>query len=148
MADAEADARWALERAAGVFRMLAVTEVVRVLVERDELEAAEDVLGQLADPLASRQVDVPRFLFARGQLRGAQGRLQEAFDDLVECGQRCERLGLPVVSAVVWRAEAAVVCAALGDLEEARRLAGEQLELARARSGAHGGWGSRCARAG
>ena len=131
LADAEADARWALERAEGGFRILAVTEVVRVLVERDELEAAEDVLGQLDDPRASRQVDVPRFLFARGQLRGAQGRLQEAFDDLVECGQRCERLGLPVVSAVVWRAEAAVVCAALGDMEEARRLAGEQLERAR-----------------
>jgi DNA-binding CsgD family transcriptional regulator len=131
LADAEADARWALERAERVFRILAVTEVVRVLVERDELEAAEDVLEQLADPRASRQVDVPRFLFARGELYGAQGRWQEALDDFLECGRRCARLGLPVVSAVAWRAEAAVMCAALGDTQEARRLAGEQLELAR-----------------
>ena len=73
-----------------------------------------------------------RFLIARGRLRGAQGRLQEALDDFLECGQRCARLGLLTLSAVPWRAEAALVHAALGDTGEARRLAGEQLELARA----------------
>jgi hypothetical protein len=67
LADSEADARWALERAEGAsLRNLAVTEVIRVLVEREELEAAEGVLEQLVDPRASWQVDVPRFL-----LRGA-----------------------------------------------------------------------------
>jgi hypothetical protein len=35
-------------------------------------------------------------------------------------------------SAVPWRAEAALVHAALGDTREARRLAGEQLQVARA----------------
>ena len=130
LADAEADARWALERAEGVHGMHAVSEIVRVLTERDELDQAEDVL--CADPLASRSDEVVRFLIARGRLRGAQGRLQEALDDFLECRQRCARLGRLTLSAVPWRAEAALVCAAVGDTGEARRLAGEQLELARA----------------
>ena len=46
LADAEADARWALERAEGVRRMHAVSEVIRVLIERDALEAAEELSGQ------------------------------------------------------------------------------------------------------
>jgi DNA-binding CsgD family transcriptional regulator len=132
LADAEADARWALERADGVRRIHAVSEVTRVLVERDALEAAEQVLEQSADPRATSSAEVVRFLFARGRLRGAQARLQEALDDFLECGQRCARLGLLTPSIAPWRGEAALVHAALGNTGEARRLAGEQLELARA----------------
>jgi DNA-binding CsgD family transcriptional regulator len=132
LADAEADARWALERAEGVRRMHAVSEVIRVLVERDALDAAEHELEQLVDPCASRSSEVVRFLGARGRLRGAQGRLKEALDDFLECGQRCAPLGLSTLSAVPWRAEAALIHAALGNVGEARRLAREQLELARA----------------
>ena len=132
LADAEADARWALERAEGVRRIHAVSEVIRVLVERDELEAATDVLAQFADPRASHSVAVVRFLIARGRLRAAAGHMQEALDDFLECGQRCAQLGLVMLSALPWRAEAALTHAALNASEEARRLAGEQLELARA----------------
>jgi len=92
LAEAEADARWALERAQGIFRIHAASEVIRVLIERDELQGAEDVLQQCDDPLASRSIRVLRFLIARGGLHGAQGRLQEALADFLECGKRCERL--------------------------------------------------------
>jgi tetratricopeptide (TPR) repeat protein len=132
LAEAEADARWALERAEGVRQAHAVSEVIRVLIERDALDQAEDELQQGADLSASRSGEMIRFLIARGRLRGAEGRLHEALDDFLECGQRCARLGLPSLSATPWRAEAALVYAALGDTEQARRLAGEQLELARA----------------
>ena len=132
LADAEADARWAIERAHGVVRMNAVSELIRVLVERDELEAAEHALEELADPCASRSGNVTRFLIARGRLRSAQGRLQEALDDFLECGQRLAQLGSPVWIGALWRDEAALAYAALGDRGEALRLAGEQLELARA----------------
>ena len=132
LADAEADARWALERAEGVRRIHAVSEVIRVLVERDAVDAAEDELDRLVDPCASDSAELVRFLWARGRLRGAQGRLQDALGDFFECGQRCAPLGLLTLSAVPWRAEAALVHAALGNTEDARRLAGEQLELARA----------------
>ncbi|HUJ35697.1 MAG TPA: AAA family ATPase [Solirubrobacteraceae bacterium] len=132
LADAEADARWALDGAEGVHRMHAISELIRVLIERDELKAAEDELARLGDPRASRSDEMVRFLLARGRLRGAQGRLREALDDFLDCGRRCEPLGRRLLSAVPWRAEASLIHAALGDPGEARRLAGEQLELARA----------------
>ena len=132
LADAETDARWALEHAKGVHRMHAASEVIRVLIERDVLEEAEDELDQVSDPLTSRSDEVVRFLIARGRLRFAQGRLGEALDDFLECRQRCARLGRLTLSAVPWRVDAALVHAAVGDSGEARRLAGEQLELARA----------------
>jgi len=130
LADAEADARWALEHADGRRRLHALSELIQVLVERDALEEARNLVGQFPDPRSSRSIDVPRVLITRGRLRAAEGRLEEARDDFVECGQRCTRLGLRGFSTP-WRAEAAVVCVTLGDSEQARRLAGEQLELAR-----------------
>jgi DNA-binding CsgD family transcriptional regulator len=132
LADAEADARWALERADGVHRIHAVSEVIRVLVERDELDEAEGVLEHCVDPLASHSIRVVPFLIARGQLRDAQGRPQDALGDFLECGRRCEPLGLSTASALPWRGEAALAHAALGNKDEARRLADEQLHLARA----------------
>ena len=130
LADAEADARWALEHADGRRRLHALSELIQVLVERDVLEEAGKLVSHFPDPRSSRSIDVPRVLIARGRLRAAEGRLEEAVDDFVECGRRCTRLGLRGFSTP-WRAEAAVVCGTLGDAEQARRLAGEQLELAR-----------------
>jgi DNA-binding CsgD family transcriptional regulator len=132
LADAEADARWAMEQATGRRRTHAVTELVRAQIEHDELDQADSTLARYCDPLPSRSADTVWLMVARGRLRAAQGRLQEALDDFVESGERCGRLGMSMLSAVGWRAEAAVVCAALGDVEEARRLATEQLGLARA----------------
>lgn len=132
LADAEADARWAFECAHGVHQSRAATQLLRVLIDRDELRAAEDVLQQCIDPDASPSIEVPRFLCARARLRAAQGRLQEALEDLLESGQRSERLGLSLQHHALWRAETAVIWAALGNRKEARRLAGEQLALARA----------------
>ena len=132
LADAEADARWALERAEGIYRMQAAGELIRLLVERDALPEAEEQLAQISDPLASRSVEVARLLMARGGLRAAQGRPREALDDFLECGRRCERLGLISLAGAPWRSEAAIVQAATGDVDGGRRLAGEQLELARA----------------
>ncbi len=132
LADAEADARWALEHADGVNRLHAVAELLKVLIERDELQAAEDVLERSVDPRASRSVQTARFLFARGRLHGARGRLQEAREDFLECGQLWVGSELVTVLGAPWRGEVALVCSALGDTREARRLAGEQLDLARA----------------
>jgi DNA-binding CsgD family transcriptional regulator len=130
LADAEADARWALERAEGIVRMIAVTEILRVLIERDELQAADDI-SQLTDPSRSGSINATRFLLARGRLRAAQGRPHEALDDFLECGQRLMRLGVLSASAVAWRGEAALIYAARGDSTTPRSLAGEQLGLAR-----------------
>jgi DNA-binding CsgD family transcriptional regulator len=57
--------------------------------------------------------------------------LKEALDDFLECGRRYERLALSRLYGVLWRGEAALAHAALGNAREARRLAGEQLALGR-----------------
>ena len=132
LADADADVRWAMERTTGRRRIHAVTELVRVQIEHDELDQADTALARYCDPLPSRSADTVWFLVARGRLRAAQGRLQEALDDFLESGERSGRLGMSMLSTVAWRAEAAVVCAALGNVAQARRLATEQAALARA----------------
>jgi len=132
LADAEADAHWALERGHGLGRTQALSATLRVLVERDGLDEAEQLLEQHADTRGLYSGEVARFLGARGRLRAAQGRLTEALEDLLECGERNERLGFVMLGGGPWRVEAALVHASLGNTIEARRLATEQLELARA----------------
>jgi DNA-binding CsgD family transcriptional regulator len=131
LADAEADARWALEHARGFSRTQALSATLRVLVERDALDEAEQLLERHADTRGLHSGEVARFLGSRGRLRAAQGRLAEALGDLLECGERNERLGFVMLGGGPWRVEAALVHAALGNGTEARRLAAEQLELAR-----------------
>jgi DNA-binding CsgD family transcriptional regulator len=130
LADAEAQARWAVERATGIYALHAVAQLIEPLIERDLLDEAEHVLKIAAEPLASHSINVTTFLFARGRLRAAQGRAADALWDFLECGRRSALLGR--VSVLYhWRSEAALAHALLGDAEEARRLAREEVELAR-----------------
>jgi DNA-binding CsgD family transcriptional regulator len=131
LADAEADARWALERTDGTFRMPAALELVRVLIERDELDAAGETIEELIDTHASPSVNAGRLLLERGRLRAARGEPRGALDDFLQCGERYARLGA-AESSTPWRGEAALMYAQLGHPGEARRLADQQLELARA----------------
>lgn len=131
LADAEADARWALERADGIHRLHAATDLAGVLLERDLLDDAEQALEELGDPCSSLFTGLTTFLITRGRLRSAQGRLHDALEDFLQAGRRCEPLGLITLAALPWRGEAALAHAALGNRGEARRLAGEQLALAR-----------------
>ena len=133
LADAEAHCRWALQRAEGVARLGLLASLLEVLVERDALPAAQQELERYGhELLASTFITAVQCLYARGRLRAAQGRLEEALADLLECGERCGRLELRCVSGTPWRSEAALVHHALGQAERARGLADEELELARA----------------
>jgi DNA-binding CsgD family transcriptional regulator len=130
LADAEAQARWAAERATGIYSMHAVAQLIEPLIERDLLDEAEHELHRVADPLSSHSINVTTFLFARGRLRAAQGRVGEALHDHLECGRRSALLGR--ISVMYhWRSEAALAHASLGNAQEAHRLAGEEVELAR-----------------
>lgn len=131
LADAEADVRWALERAVGVRRLHAGSELVNLLIERDSLDEAEDELDRLGAGLSSSSVEGARVLIARGRLRLAQGRVEEGLRDLMDAGHGWQRAGFGLFSAARWREEAAVAEAALGNVGKARQLAGEQVALAR-----------------
>ena len=118
LADAEAWVRWALERPAGIYVLDAVAHLVGVLVDRGALETAESELQRIERAPDSHSIMVVTYLFARGRLRAAQGRMEEALKDFLACGERCERLRiLPLFS---WRSEAGVACAALGDTQPGR----------------------------
>jgi DNA-binding CsgD family transcriptional regulator len=130
LADAEIQARWALENATGIWAIDALAHLVETLVERDALDDAATELRRMAPPLTSHTVVVAAYLMARGQLRIAQGRREEALEDFLACGERCERLGI-VDGLYNWRTEAAVTHASLGHTAEARRLARTAVEAAR-----------------
>jgi DNA-binding CsgD family transcriptional regulator len=122
LADAEAQARWALEHASGIWAIDALAHLVETLVERGALDDADTELRQMAPPVTSHSVLVGNYLMARGQLRMAQGRREEALQDFLDCGERCEPLGM-VDGLYEWRSAAAIAQALLGRAAEARRLA-------------------------
>jgi len=130
LADAEAQARWALEHASGIWAIDALAHLVETLVERDALDDAAAELQQMAPPVTSHSVLVGNYLMARGQLRMAQGRREEALQDFLACGERCAPLGM-VDGLYEWRSAAAIAHALLGRAAEARRLARSAVKVMR-----------------
>ena len=129
LADAEAQIRWALERATGIYAIDALALLIETLIERDALEEADMELARTAPPLDSHSMMVPAYLISRGRLRAAQGRNEEALADFLASGERCERLG--IIQGWPWRSEAAIVHALLGHTQQARRLARAEVAVAR-----------------
>ena len=71
-------------------------------------------------------------LFARARLGLAEGRVERALEDLLECGRRQLAVPAPNPGVLAWRSEAAIAAMRLGRAEQARSLASEEVELARA----------------
>ncbi|MFJ1704997.1 AAA family ATPase [Kitasatospora sp. NPDC088346] len=97
-----------------------------LLVEAEELLAQAGLTGELNLHWANDYV-----LLARGWLRLAQGLPEQALADFLLCGERSGTRGMAGPGFYPWRSEAALVLVSLGRHEEARVLAGEDLELAR-----------------
>jgi DNA-binding CsgD family transcriptional regulator len=136
LAAAESDARLCLEAPAGawaVARACAAAALTGVLVERGRLTEAREVMeamdggGYVEDSVVTQHLRASRAL-----LLAAEGRHREALDELAGCA-RVEREGdlATGVCPVGWRSAAALSHFALGDGPEARRLAGEEVALAR-----------------
>lgn len=127
VAAAEADLRQAVDlaRLAGIApgEMTYTPILCEVLIERDELEAAETEL-LAAGPMA----EVSLFnLIARGHLRVEQGRFEEAVSDFTSISDQAKALGLgpgPVISASRLFTRALV---AVGERDRARQLAEEMV---------------------
>jgi DNA-binding CsgD family transcriptional regulator len=71
-------------------------------------------------------------LAARGRLRVAELRPAAALDDLLAAGELFTRIGSPSPPTTPWRSDAALAHLALGNQNEARLLAAEELALAQA----------------
>lgn len=113
--------------------------LIDVRVERGQIAAADALLED--DALAAPPKALPDvytfnlLLAARGHLRLAQGRPNEALADLLECGRRLTQLGELSPALVTWRRGAALAHLTRGNGAEAQQLADEELALARRTGG-------------
>jgi DNA-binding CsgD family transcriptional regulator len=109
--------------------------LITALVERGALDEAGALLSRPPWGLPATALppdsNCSLVLWARGRLRRAQGRPQEAAEDLIECGRRQIAMDDNNPAVCGWRSEAALALAALGDMGPAAGLADEGVELAR-----------------
>ena len=131
LARAEADARAALEvgyrHQVRWARIWSSAFLALALLERGAVGEAEDVLAQAPIEAAINSAAAVHALMARGRVRLAQGRTADAIADLRAVG---EILTADNPNILPWRSTLAVALSA-GDPEQARKLAGEELERAR-----------------
>jgi DNA-binding CsgD family transcriptional regulator len=127
LADAETDARAALEAceawgASAEFVASLAPVLSEALVEQGKLDDAA------AAPAAKAPLSyfVDSWVRARMSIEPAGG-----LDELLDSGGRFESVGGRNPAFMPWRSQAALALLELGDREEARRLASEEVELAR-----------------
>ena len=108
-----------------------LVSAIGTFAERGRFEEAESMRALDTPDLVAAWPLTATTLMTQARLRSVQGRWREAASAALAAGERLAARGTPS-PGVLWRAEAAVALAALGELGEARRLAAEQLPIARA----------------
>jgi len=142
LADAEAESREALgmadEHALAWAEPVAVATLIETLGEQGRGDEADAVLG--SRELSEWQQGTARaalYLHARARLRLAQDRREDALHDFREAGEVMRRYGVDNPAVQGWRSGAAEALLRMGEPEEARALAAEELELGRAFAARH-----------
>jgi DNA-binding CsgD family transcriptional regulator/tetratricopeptide (TPR) repeat protein len=134
LAEAEAECREALaasETWGTSWRFLAFL-IADTLVEQGKLDDAAAALARAGSPESPGQsLRVPFSATAGARLRMLKGDLAGGLEDTLEAGRLFEAVGGRNPALLAWRSEAALALLQLGERDEARRLAGEELELAR-----------------
>ncbi len=134
LADAEEDARVALiaapHQAHGFYGLFALATLLESLVERGRLAEAERELERIGVPSRSSAATYGTLIHARGRLRLAQGRIDEALEDFQAAGRHLLRGDCRTPSAAPWRSGAALAQLALGHPDAAQALAEEEVECA------------------
>jgi tetratricopeptide (TPR) repeat protein len=130
LAEAEADAaladHLAREHHLDLMRRHTLAILVGALVERGEARAAAERIDT-----AHVAMNLPLLLDSRGRLRSAQGRYADAVEDFRECGRKLAARGTHHPGVLAWRSNTALALLHLDQPREARRLAEEELDLAR-----------------
>jgi DNA-binding CsgD family transcriptional regulator len=130
LAEAEADAASALEHPGPPgFPPYGRMALANVLLARGKLTDAAEVFAQAAsEPTAAGHI---RYRQTRARLRAASQHLDEALEDLIACGRLELEWDIRTPAFSTWRSDAAPLLASLGRHDEARALAGEELERCR-----------------
>jgi DNA-binding CsgD family transcriptional regulator len=131
---AERDARQALDLAAraDVEHMIAmaVGALVRALLERGDLTAAEEVLEQHGLARGPESSTTVLLTPVRALLHLARGRPSDALADAIAIGRVADARDIRNPAVVPWRSRAALALIALGRPTEASTLAQEELAIA------------------
>src|SRR5919197_1133366 len=138
LAEAEADAREALDAAAAWgasarFSGHGAAFLADALMEQGELDEAAGALARAE--FGESLPDSARLLYLRdssARLRLLRGDLDAGLAEMLDAGRRFESVGSRNPAYIAWRSPAALALHQLGERDEARRLAAEELELARA----------------
>src|SRR5580765_2838445 len=99
---------------------------------RTALAATEQALAAVDAEADRPALNATLLRFARGRLRLEQGRVAEGLGDFLAVGALLVRAQVVTPSFLPWRSDAALAELTLGDRDNARRLANDELELARA----------------
>jgi DNA-binding NarL/FixJ family response regulator len=107
--------------------VLCAAKLVECWVDLGRFEAATSLLDRM-DFVASQGLFTHTYLlYARGRLRVATGYTRFGFEDLLSCGRRLAHHGMRFPGFVPWRAHAARAALALGQADDAARLAEEDM---------------------
>jgi DNA-binding CsgD family transcriptional regulator/tetratricopeptide (TPR) repeat protein len=137
LAEAETECReaFAASEAWGTsarFSVLLAAFLADALMEQGKLEDASHALASAGVGGRFPESAYPLlFLDSRARLRLLRGDLAGGLDELLEAGRRFDELGGRNPAFMAWRSHAALAQQLLGQHEEARRLAWEELEHAR-----------------
>jgi len=137
LVEAEVEGREALAACdawgmAAAFPALLAGFLGETYMELGKLDEAEAVLkrgGFGEAPSGTVQPDV--FLDRRARFRMLRGDLRGGLEEMLAAGSRFETVGGNNPAFMPWRSQSALALLQLGDSEEAGRLAGEEVELAR-----------------
>jgi DNA-binding CsgD family transcriptional regulator len=103
------------------------------MLMRGQLEHAEHALALIADEEIEASIHHPFLMEVRAQVRLAQRRPEEAFEDAVRAGCALESdFGVANPGASAWRSTAALAQLAMGHPDRAEELAAEELRRAQA----------------
>lgn len=127
--EAEADARAALDAASPLG--ITYAHLAEALAERGELAEATRTLDLPGMPADHHAWQTACLLAPRAQLRIARGDVAQGLADLLAAGESIRSFGIHNPSYSAWRSQAALATLGLGDRQEARRLVGKEIELAR-----------------
>ena len=113
-----------------IFRTYRAGFLAELLLERGEIAAAEAaVAGQVDDVPPGHTL---HFLLARGRTRLESGHPEQAAGDSFAAGSVADSLGIENPAYYGWwRSQAALALRQLGREDEARQLAGDELDLSR-----------------
>jgi DNA-binding CsgD family transcriptional regulator len=113
-----------------IYRVFQTGLLIQALTDQGELAAAEEALAAVDAEADRAALNATLLRFARGRLRLEQGRVAEGLGDFLAVGAPLVRAQVVTPSFLPWRSDAALAELTLGDRDNARRLANDELELA------------------